>query len=190
MKFAMKTSHVDLRLEYINITLQIASVLFCRQWWCNFICIFTFFIVTNLRYCNRVCLLSTGTLIVVNSKPRRQRFVFSVSNPQNGIPNSLFDVNLINIKCFLYIYFVFIGDTLTASRVVKLVKHCEVGWANIDMMQKIPNTGFCIIISTNRVMTAVWRWKFESSRRFTIIQTVLCLVHLTVPIESCFGLKS
>jgi hypothetical protein len=26
---------------------------------------------------------------------------------------------------------------------------------NIDMMQKIPNTGFCIIISINRVMTAV-----------------------------------
>jgi hypothetical protein len=60
---------------------------------------------------------------------------------------------------------------------VKLVKHCEVEWSNIDMMQEIPNTGFCII------MTAVWRWKFESSRRFTIIQTVLYLVHLTVPIE-------
>jgi hypothetical protein len=41
------------------------------------------------------------------------------------------------------------------------------------MMQKIPKTGFCIIISINRVMTAVWRWKFESSRRFTTIQTVL-----------------
>ena len=66
---------------------------------------------------------------------------------------------------------------------VKLVKHCEVGWTNIDMMQKIPNTGFCIIISINRVMTAVWRWKFESSWRITIIQTVLYLVHLTVPIE-------
>ena len=26
---------------------------------------------------------------------------------------------------------------------------------NIDMMQKIPNTEFCIIISINRVMTAV-----------------------------------
>jgi hypothetical protein len=39
-------------------------------------------------------------------------------------------------------------------------------------------------------MTAVWRWKFESSRRFTIIQTVQYLIHLTVPIESCFGLKS
>jgi hypothetical protein len=72
---------------------------------------------------------------------------------------------------------------------VKLVKHCEVGWANIDMMQKIPNTGFCIIISINRVMTAVRRWKFESSRRFTIIQTVLYLVHLTVPIVSCFWIK-
>ena len=27
-------------------------------------------------------------------------------------------------------------------------------------------------------------------RRFTIIQTVQCLIHLTVPIDSCFGLKS
>jgi hypothetical protein len=59
----------------------------------------------------------------------------------------------------------------------------QIGWVNID-------TGICIIISINRVITAVWRWKFESSRRFIIIQTVLCLVHLTVPIESCFGLNS